>query len=60
MGSELFDHRDGDEEPAGKTCDRCGAAGLHWVDTGLRFALADGHGLHKCGKPSADDFEVVA
>jgi hypothetical protein len=58
--NDLDPDPDYDEIDAGKVCDRCGATGLHWVDTGVRFALADSHGLHKCNKPTADDFEVVA
>lgn len=43
------------------TCNRCGAEGLGWVHTGVRWRLMDEAGkFHTCGPvASADDFEVV-
>lgn len=46
-----------EEEPAPEdaTCDRCGATGLVWLDTGVRNRLFDEHGKpHHCVAKAAD------
>jgi hypothetical protein len=44
-----------------KVCRRCGATGLHWVDTVAGWRLFDGDVLHSCSKPSwteGDDEDI--
>lgn len=50
---------DYDQEPDDVTCNRCGAQGLSWVDTGVRWRLADSKGFHVCKLAGVDDFEDV-
>ena len=48
-----------DEHPEGGVrCKRCGADGLEWLDTGMRWRLIDENAKpHECGRvASAEDF----
>lgn len=53
-----YDERDDDQNV---TCNRCGATGLEWHDTGTRWRLLNSDGkFHVCNTAaSADEFEVV-
>ena len=33
-----------------KTCNRCGATGLHWVETDQGWRLYDGDEIHRCNR----------
>ena len=33
-----------------KTCNRCGATGLHWVETDQGWKLYDGDEIHRCNR----------
>lgn len=58
----IFTEQDEDyyDDVATVTCNRCGATGLTWVDTGVRMALTDDTGLHVCHKATLDDFEDLS
>lgn len=51
-------HENRHHDPDDVECKYCGAPGLFWVNTGVRWRLADDHGIHCC-EPSADDFDVL-
>ena len=57
-GDPCDDEQDNDE---GVTCRRCGATGLEWINTGVRYRLMDDTGkFHQCqSKARADDFAVI-
>ncbi len=56
---ESADVFEGQEAPREITCDKCGADGLEWIHTGVRWRLFDDDGKpHKC-RPDADEFGVV-
>lgn len=52
------DDDDGERESRNPTCNRCGATGLSWLHTGVRWALQDPDGrIHKCKQMNvADEF----
>lgn len=51
----LFDHYDEpDDDDKGITCRRCGATGLEWINTGVRYRLMDDAGKFHVCKPTAD------
>ncbi len=59
----LFDRYDEpDDDDKSVTCRRCGASGLEWINTGVRYRLMDDAGkFHQCQtKAPASDFEVEA
>lgn len=57
---EVFD--DGDEDAGEAVCKHCGAEGLEWVNTGMRFRLVDANGkFHECrntATATAEDFDA--
>jgi hypothetical protein len=57
-GGRLFDRYD-DNEDEGVTCRRCGATGLEWINTGVRYRLMGDDGkFHECAtKPDTSDFK---
>lgn len=49
-----------DELEGEQRCKFCGAEGLEWIDTGMRFRLVDESGkFHECRRrvASAEDFD---
>ena len=45
-----------EDDEEGVTCNRCGATGLEWVNTGRRWRLFDGDGTpHACGNDHVID-----
>lgn len=62
-GYLLPGHHDAEDEPddndEGVTCRRCGATGLEWINTGVRWRLMDDAGkFHVCAaKADPSDFK---
>jgi len=49
---------DDDGYPRGTKCNRCGATGLNWFNTGVRWVLIGDKGPHQCQKTAtANDFK---
>jgi hypothetical protein len=60
---DAFDMEDAEEDPrsdASVVCRACGADGLSWHHTGVRWILVDEDARPHVCKPSADDFDEVA
>ena len=55
---DAFDNYDPGDDTEGVECKRCGAEGLDWIHTGVRWRLMDGKNFHVC-TASPDDFDVV-
>lgn len=49
-----------DQEPRSTTCKACGADGLTWHHTGVRFILIDEDARPHVCRPNSDDFEALA